>query len=690
MVAASVTHPQRRGITSAGQFNPIHDFAGILSLGGVAPATDLKEFTTMISNPGPVRVGYSPDYLDWYWKAYQQRSKGTPATGPAHLPSDKMGMSHLMPRVPHSKVRTIGEGRIEAARRTIVESSLSHGHMDMFERQSQFPVVHLENATDYHIRELYRSVIEPYAVTGREVWEKALLYTAMLLSRQRFYPDTMQYIFPSGVEGVVLAPAAAKTKTEAAPSAAAELKKPAPGARLIELLPNDDADPDVVPSKAAFDYFLALVRMYQVENAAEAAVVLRCHRHPNVKTLLKTADAVTDGSSTSGAAALRDLRDNTSIGGGSATAEFPPLTALVEDDANASLLRCLVFAELNCWGSRGSNPFVRHPNAADFVLRPHSEDLSVSLNREAANAVEAARGHSLYPTLPANIQATVEGRSREVVRLQQQNGMGGRMGGVSSFNQQLGALLDKEPAHYSADRFLQGGYNPRQLRSEIRDQVSRKMLRALGDYDDADTSQVHREPLDVKEDERRNRAAGLWYDGGRNERGAWDLTPPTVVHFVNTLMRDPHLAFLCSFAPTEPIADPYAAPTNPKAPATPVATTTHAALLRKAVCDVAEALYGRAREFHLKEARTVQHQKFLVAASVLDGLVAQAARAVLETEPLRGEAGLPGPKTSAYRSLGEYRPMAGRMIDGHGCPVPVKEGDYLRWMSPTPAPNARR
>jgi len=688
-----VAHNQRRGITSAGQFNPIHDFTGILGVAGVSPASDMKEFATMISNPGPVRVGYSPDYLDWYWKAYQHKVKasGNTTTGPPNLPSNKMGMGHLMPRVPRGKVRTMGEERMEAAKRAISESSLTHGHMDMFERQSQFPVVHLENASDFHVRELYRALIEPYAVTSQEVWEKALLYTAMLISRQRFYPDTMQYIFEdSGVKGVVLAPKKAadgtllpdKKAASDVPSAAA-----AAGKRGIELNPNEEADADIVPTKDVFDYFMALVRIYQIENAAEAAVVLRCHRHSTVAALLNVAQAVTDGSSTAGAVALRDLRGRTKAWDMS----FPSLTALVEDDANISLLRCLVFAELNCWGSKGSNPFIRHPNALDHVLRPHAEDISVSLSREAGATVDSARGCDLYPSLPPNIAATIDGRAREVLRLQQNHGLSGRH--TAGFNQQLGALLDKEPALYSADRFMQGGYNPRQIRAEIRDQVSRKMLRALQEYDDADTTQVHRETMEVKDDERRSRAAGQWFDGGRNERGSWDLVPPTVVHFVNTLMRDPHIAFLCNFAPEDPIADPYDVATNPKQNTStpPPATTTYAALLRKAVCEVSETLYGRAREFHLKEERKIQHQKFLVAASVLDGLVAQAATAVIEEDVREvSDALVSGPRASAYRGLGEYRPLSGRAIDPHGCPIPVMSADYERWMAPTPAANNRR
>ena len=37
-----VAHHQRRSITSAGQFNPVHDFTGILGVAGVAPASDMK------------------------------------------------------------------------------------------------------------------------------------------------------------------------------------------------------------------------------------------------------------------------------------------------------------------------------------------------------------------------------------------------------------------------------------------------------------------------------------------------------------------------------------------------------------------------------------------------------------------------------------------------------------------------
>src|SRR5690242_7341510 len=66
----------RRAVTSYGQYNPVHQFNFDPVTGqpaNLGVAKDQAEFKRMITNPGPLRVEYSDDYLDWYYRAYTER-----------------------------------------------------------------------------------------------------------------------------------------------------------------------------------------------------------------------------------------------------------------------------------------------------------------------------------------------------------------------------------------------------------------------------------------------------------------------------------------------------------------------------------------------------------------------------------------------------------------------------------------
>lgn len=66
-----------RTITSRGQFNPIHDFS--YGIAHSRRANNVHEFQNLIINPGPLRVGFSPDYLDWLYRGYKSKVKFTEA-----------------------------------------------------------------------------------------------------------------------------------------------------------------------------------------------------------------------------------------------------------------------------------------------------------------------------------------------------------------------------------------------------------------------------------------------------------------------------------------------------------------------------------------------------------------------------------------------------------------------------------
>ncbi|KEG14118.1 hypothetical protein DQ04_00611050 [Trypanosoma grayi] len=64
---------QQRGITTRGQFNPVHNFSYGMERG--VRAKDEKSFEKLITNPGPLRVAYTPDYLDWLYRCYRAKGK---------------------------------------------------------------------------------------------------------------------------------------------------------------------------------------------------------------------------------------------------------------------------------------------------------------------------------------------------------------------------------------------------------------------------------------------------------------------------------------------------------------------------------------------------------------------------------------------------------------------------------------
>lgn len=492
----SVVSGAFRTMTNTTQFNPLHDFS---ARQGVPHATDSKQFYNMIVNPGPLRILYSPDYLDWYYKAYNNRVKferdreaqeqkhnGATVDG---AQSRSPGLSNKSLRPASSLRRVAGEARKAKAQREITNAAVQHGLFDAFERQPQFPNIHIDKCSDEHILSIFNEMILPSAFSSEELWEKALMYRALLVVRKTSYPESFNYMKTFANDVALSAP---------------------------------DSHEDVrsvLPGKNAADYFEFLVRKYHIENANEAAVVLHCHRLTDANKLL-----FSNPPPSSDAEEVKLPQSES----------YPSLSAL-SDESNMSLLRCLIFGEFNFMVS--ADPFAKYPGAASTVLRPKSEStLSVRANPNATiSAAVANRRGSLTAALTNNISSNLDARGQDVLRSQQNHAMADNF-----FNRELSRRLEAEPGLYATDRTQ---YNPRATRAEERDYTSRQLLEALKAYDAADTSFVHRESNDTYAASRDNGATpGLMGNVS---------VLPTVAHFTNLLLSDIHISFCVAALPLE-------------------------------------------------------------------------------------------------------------------------------------------
>lgn len=309
--AHACTSPLRQ-LTTRGQFNPIHDFT--YGITHHRRARNPAEFATMITNPGPLRVSYSADYLDWLYRAYRAKVRYTDAcatrervfagkllssslsasssSGNRNSSNDKKGEQNKTAsldvecgstvlgvpptgtflRPAHSLRRVSGQLLRMATQRTLSDIARRQGMIDLFERQQQFPVIHLDRATRFHLVELFKEIVLDKALTPSEVWDKALLYRAILSERRASYPDSFRYIM-TAVDDTVFATAATGKEEDSHDDMS---------------MSHTRALQDRCPSWSDYCYFLYLVRRYYIDNAVEGHVVLRCHREPHAARLLFT------------------------------------------------------------------------------------------------------------------------------------------------------------------------------------------------------------------------------------------------------------------------------------------------------------------------------------------------------------------------------------------------------------------
>ncbi|KAG5495226.1 hypothetical protein JKF63_02281 [Porcisia hertigi] len=718
---AVVTHAlsaATRMVTSRGQFNPIHAFTEQSTAPGKR-ATNENEFQTMITNPGPLRVAYSPDYLDWLYRAYRSKLKYADERKKAEEVfngllltnlSDKEG-SAVLPGAPppgqmlrprNSVRRQAGEARRAAAQAKLDALAQQQGMLDLFERQPQFPAIHIDKASRFHVVELFKEMVLDRAWNPEEVWDKALLYNAILAERQASYPPTYRYILDT-LQTVMLAPqssgsnAAVGSSSGGGGGAGAHPSNESPTGIVEE-------STSIIPRKEDYLYFVYLVRRYYIDNAVEGHVVLRCHRHPNASELLFshpppkdeqevlrslfTQDATSGthtkvafaGSEARGAAVPQQQSPGAvPIARPRPPSSYPPIEALWRCAENEALLRVLVFGELNLLVSE--NPFTRFPNAQAYLTRPSASTLAPGAagssvhggdgfggqqhrrgrgHRDSggdggislSSVIAEKRGHLLAP-LSRNVASMIDSRANDIRRLQQRY----EREDVTSFQKMLrgGAHAEENPGLYSS--YSDWSYfNPRAVRAEERDVLSRQTVAALKTYDKASTD-IYR--VGFEEAEAKSSARPM---EGVNDAPSY---VPTLPHFVALVKKDPHVSFLSHVAlPVE-----Y----NSAASATTGASEKQQ--LEKLVVQLARALYRTALEFHKQQLRRVNRQKVQVAASLLDRFVAERWRVHCVEKPSSD-----GVRNMASR-FSAYVPFEGRIYDESGFPTDARVEDYKRWMA---------
>ncbi|RNC61855.1 putative mitochondrial RNA binding complex 1 subunit [Trypanosoma cruzi] len=672
-------YQQQRPITTRGQFNPIHDFTYAMERG--VRARDEKKFEKLITNPGPLRIAYSPDYLDWLYRCYKAKGKYMDARAAAEkkfngniisggaVTTSSGEMIHPLPgapppgmflRPPNSFRRLSGEMKRKHAQETLDEVSKAQGMLDLFERQPQFPAIHIDRCTRFHLVELFKEMVLERSLEAVAIWDKALLYRAILSERKASYPASFRYIFKA-VEDTVFAHSSVNC-----------------------------------PSLEAYYYFLYLVKKYYIDNAVEAHVVLRCHREPNATDLLfsnpppkdevdvrnaiealQSAEATSHAASsaTSGTAkhddpAATDEKhtrgDNDQKDSANANAKhpcqfappssYPPIEALWRCEENVPLLEILLFGEFNLIVSE--NPFVKFPTAHAFLTRPYSTESSKGPidGASLANVIAEKRGH-LLPSFPMNVASAIDGRAQELRRLQQKH----HRDDTVSFQTLLRSThVDDNPSTFSS--YSDWSYfNPRAVRAEERDRLTRKGIDALKEYDSA-TEDIYRRSFEDAQASNFQRVTE-----------AWNTLPPylpTLPHFVSIIKKDSHISFLLHVGLPERCSSAEAAAKHKE--------------FERRIYQLARALYHTALEFHKETVRRVNRQKVNVAASLLDSFFEQEWVAMLrESESLENsleQGAWPDKKTDMARRLGRYIPFARRSLDENGFPTDARADDYARWM----------
>ncbi|ORC91597.1 uncharacterized protein TM35_000051930 [Trypanosoma theileri] len=688
---------QKRGITTRGQFNPVHNFTYAMERG--VRARDAKSFEKLITNPGPLRLSYTPDYLDWLYRCYKTKGKYMDARTAAekkfngNIISSQAGSSAdvgdrlpgapppgMFVRPPHSFRRMAGEIKRRGAQETLDEISKAQGMLDLFERQPQFPAIHIDRCTRYHLVELFKNMVLNRSLDATSIWDKALLYRAILSERKQSYPSSFRYIFDA-VENTVFAPIL-KTSTSSTTTTTG--------------INQDTETPDPLtvkcPTMDAYYYFLYLVKKYYIDNAVEAHVVLRCHREANAADLLFSNPPPKDDTEVKQAIeALRSANieqtkdtnttttttntsdDNKSKSSQKSHAEgkgktnrhllppnsYPPIDMLWRCEENVPLLKILLFGEFNLIVSE--NPFVKFPSAHGFLTRPYSSDVSRGSMEgvSIANVIGEKRG-SLLPSFPRNVAAAIDSRAQDLRRLQQKH----HRDDIVNFQKLLrSSHADDNPSVFSS--YSDWSYfNPRAVRAEERDKLTRKGIDALKVYDSA-TEDIYRYSF---EDVQACNSQRITMAGGT-------MIPylPTLPHFVAIIKKDPHISFLAHVGLPDKRNGEEAAAKHKE--------------LEKRIYYLARALHQTALEYHKETIRRVNRQKVNVAASLLDNLVEQEWTTMLHASEETNNThqiceGLHDEKTQMARHLGRYLPFAQRSLDQTGFPTDARAEDYARWMAP--------
>eukprot|EP00759_Apiculatamorpha_spiralis_P018228 PhF_6_TR24748/c0_g1_i1/m.33923 len=289
-------------------YNPLHKF----NLEPKFIAKTFDEFKTIVTNPGPFRVHYSKDYLDWYWKAYQTKVKNHAKKSSQHTSLYAMPLS--------SARRSVLEQTKTESQAVMDSCAMKHAMMDVWERQPQYPAVDVvSHVTPFHLHEMLKKFLD-VSVSVPSMWLKVVFLSSLVAHR---YKDTYKGRFPKleeAVHGIKYAEGDASTH---------------------------------LPSTRLHHICTALIKKYRVANAIEALVVLECLEKDTLDSLTVMDEAVqTPG----------DMKWSTIRG------LLPSHEQDLFHAENLPLIQCYIFTEMNAWVS--TNPFRRHPGAKDVCTLP--------------------------------------------------------------------------------------------------------------------------------------------------------------------------------------------------------------------------------------------------------------------------------------------------------------------------------
>lgn len=662
-----------RGASATSQYYPLHRF----DLAGDTTSTadqsadqgrDLSfaEFKTMISNPGPLRVLYSEDYLDWYYRAYKEKisydrqkklaaAKGINNTNISSSSNNNSLQAKKPLKPAESKERQLGEKVMRDAQRNIETASIRHGLLDLYERAPQFPQVHIDRAKDEHIPMLLDEFVLRGEVNAADVWRRALIARAMLLHNRRSYPATFEYIYKVIDECVFSKPLGLGNKKNTSNSssssasdddgkssdgkkATAAAPPPPPPVEVAKELLEDSAT-QKYPTLALARYYEYLVKKYNIQNSAEAHILLRCHLAPDAETLLFSNPPP------------EEEKDPSKIGGGpdweaALAMPLPPLDALISvGDAadsginnNLALARVLIFAELNCNATTNNDAFAKFPKAQSLVTRP---TLSESREEHERTSLENKLRHRRHHILPNLIQFTlntIDVRARDTNRLARQSE-------ASDMNWAANSLAAQERGTASAGEGLDGtvggaAFNHRAIRAEVRDAANRRIIGGLKQYRYGRDVLTQRPTLLQGEEQTRFATAGAISTVGnsddlsescatRDTRNAYLMV--SLPRFVAIVEADKHVQLILAMLSS---SSSFSASNNSKSGnnsnhsnnSAKIAAAADAAgaNVQRLVLEYARQLLKLGLEFHLPNNRAVQLRATRVAASLLDTAVVDA------------------------------------------------------------------
>jgi hypothetical protein len=685
--AGSAVTAGHRGIVTAGQYSPLHIFRTGDQEHAAPTASNKEQFAKLIANPGPLRVVYAKDYVDWYFRAYservrhqnavEQRVSGNAVTA-ASADADVAGVhpqngQPLVFRPPSSAFLQRGYADQEQAQRSIDEAAVQHGRFDLFERQPQFPALHIDRCRPHHIRELLDEHVISHEISADDVWRRALLYRGMLKAKRTSYPATYRYALELIDVCTFSFPEGSK------PDRVDEKGVP------VELI--GAAATDRVPTLAAAEYYERLALRYHVENAVEAHVVLRCHQLPEADELLLSDPAPRQPEEINAVWASA-LKDGKPAQAPTELPKFPPLSALLDDPRNLPLATLLLFAELNTIVS--TDPFAKFKYAGRALLRPTpTESRDLERSRTMTERIATAR----TTLLPASrMGQIVDSRAREFLRLQENHRQAdadwfkGRSGTEGRFSRTTASKDLTGEAPTLAAATPAATYNPRAVRAELRDAASRRIMRGIRDFQRARTLTTRVANVGLYEE---NYRFVRPTSSNRQYRAA--VYRPTPQHFLRMITSDAHVGLCLTMLrdrkaqlPTDVQSrmsvSKRAGAVGPDAPQTGDAL---AQLLRRRCDDLASLLYTTALEYHIEAERRVQLQAVKIAAALVDAAVADATTVLEALHPPQGGLQIDSPLATLRDP---FTPFADRALDRYGFPSPARVEDYRRWVAAPAAP----